>query len=145
MESDTKFSTTTVSGKKYSTLFIPFNVPSSKNSRQFNIQRRRSFKSKAYSKYERLSKDYWNNPEIIRIFKEKVALKPKPFVIYFFFVRDSKRKFDWQNAVQGPLDIMVKNEWMEDDNVYVMVPAPIMIDGAYHKVDKNNPGLYIYI
>lgn len=105
---------------------------------------RRSFGSPAYNKYIRLSKEYWDNPEIICTFKRKLNQKQViPYIIYFYFVRNSKRKFDWQNAVQGPLDLMVKYGWIEDDNCSIMVPSPIKLNGTYYKVDTKNPGVYI--
>lgn len=133
-----------VSGKEYDQLFIPFNVPSSKNSRQFNIARRRSFNSSAYNKYIRKSEKYWNNPGIIRNFKRKLNQKQViPYIVYFYFIRDSRRKFDWHNAIQGPLDLMVKYGWIEDDNASIIVPAPIKLSGAYYSVDPKNSGVYI--
>lgn len=105
---------------------------------------RRSFGSPAYNKYVRLSKEYWDNSEIIRTFKRKLSQKQVvPYIIYFYFVRNSRRKFDWQNAIQGPLDLMVKYGWVEDDNCSIMVPAPIKLNGSYYRVDAKNPGVYI--
>ena len=133
-----------ISGREYDSIFIPYNVPSSKNSRQFNIDRRRSFNSSAYNKYIRKTEKYWNNSEIIGNFKRKLNQKQViPYLIYFHFVRNSKRKFDWHNAIQGPLDLMVKYDWIEDDNCSIMVPAPIKLSGAYYSINRDNPGVYI--
>ena len=123
---------------------MPHNVPSSKNSRQFNIAQRRSFSSPAYSKYVKKTKEYWEDSNIISIFKNKLIVNQQvPYIIHFYFIRDSKRKFDWQNAVQGPLDLMVNYGWIEDDNASIMVPAPIKLAGSYYKVDTKKPGMYI--
>jgi len=139
-----EFTTIIVTGQRYNQVFIPFNVPSSKNSRQFNIQQRRSFHSPAYQKYVKNTKKYWSNPENMVNFRRLLNLKQDPpYIIYFYFIRDSKRKFDWHNAIQGPLDLMAQYNWIDDDNASIMVPAPIKFDGAYYKVDTVNPGVYI--
>ena len=65
--------------------------------------------------------------------------------IGFYFVRDSRRKFDFVNLVQTIQDIMVRSEWLPDDNMDEMVPVPIEIDGWCYRVDKNQPGVYIVV
>jgi len=41
--------------------------------------------------------------------------------------------------------MMVKHQWIEDDNVDEMYPMPFKIDGKYSTVDKNKAGVYIKV
>lgn len=69
----------------------------------------------------------------------------KPLMIGFHFVRDSKRKYDYCNMLQICQDMMVKHQWIEDDNVDEMYPVPFKVDGKYSTVDKSKPGVYIKV
>lgn len=90
------------------------------------------------SKYLRLHNKEWalNKDN----FKEMVKNEKLPYNLSFYFVRDSKRKFDYINALQLPLDLMVKHNWIEDDNCDIVLP---IFKG--YEVDKDNPGIYISI
>ena len=61
-----------------------------------------------------------------------------PLRVKFTFVRDTKRTFDYINAAQIVQDLMVKNEWLPDDNMNYLVP----VFGDY-RVDKKEPGVII--
>ncbi len=122
-------------------IFIPGNVASSKNSKQW------TGKKLVWSK---LASDYRDNTATLYLmyrqkFRAMCKDKPKPLEIGFFFVRDSRRKFDFVNLVQTIQDLMVRSEWLPDDNMDEMVPMPIEIDGRCYHVDKNQPGVYIVV
>jgi hypothetical protein len=114
------------------------NVPSSKNSRIFNVQRSMSFPSKTTSKYISITKWSWINKEIIRSFKVLCRERDKPYKIGIHFVRDSKRKYDWINAVQIIQDLMVKNGWIDDDNTSEVLPFPMELNGVYSSYVPNH-------
>jgi hypothetical protein len=122
-------------------IFIPGNVASSKNSRVFNIKARRSFSSKQTQRYIKNSQFFWNRYR--GEFKKLIENCDKPYMIGFHFVRDSKRLYDFVNPVQTVQDIMKSSGWIEDDNVEIMYPAPLKVNGHYTTYDKNNPGVYI--
>jgi len=120
-------------------IFIAGNVPSLKNSKQ--IFRTRN--GKPFITSSKLCKDYEKatiNEYMVKghnfslLHNEEYPLKVK-----FYFVRDSKRKFDYVNVCQIVLDLMVKTHWLSDDNADEVIP----IFEGYH-VDKNNAGVYIY-
>ena len=61
-------------------------------------------------------------------------------VVGFYFIRDSRRKFDYVNPLQTVQDAMVKHKWIEDDNMEMLLP----IFEGYH-VDKERAGVHITI
>tara|TARA_R100001463_G_scaffold31742_1_gene71517 strand:- start:533 stop:907 length:375 start_codon:yes stop_codon:yes gene_type:complete len=122
-------------------IFIEGNVPSSKNSKQWTG--RMLIKSKATMRYEKATIQAWiDNKET---FLSAIATKQAPYKIGFHFVRGSRHKYDWVNPVQTIQDLMVKYEWLEDDNTTVMVPVPFKRNGIFSHYDKENPGVYIKV
>ena len=71
--------------------------------------------------------------------------KSLPLVVQFHFVRDSKRKFDFQNAVQIIADLLVAHDFIEDDDMDNFIPVPFKKDGKWYSVDKGRPGVYLKI
>lgn len=71
--------------------------------------------------------------------------KPYPLRIGFHFVRNSKRQFDFHNAVQIIADLLVAHDFIEDDNMDCFIPIPMKIEGRYYSYDKDNPGVYLKI
>lgn len=118
------------------TIFIPGNVPSSKNSKQWTGKFLVS--SKTTQRYTKESKLHWIKYK--KRFLEMVEGLPKPYRIGFYFIRDSRRKFDLINAAQLPCDLMVKNGWIDDDNMEEIVPVFLG-----HEVDKPNCGMIISV
>lgn len=116
---------------------IVMNVPSSKNSRIFNIQRSMSFHSKTTQRYINVTKYAWSNKVAITAFKRCCENKHKPYKIGIHFIRDSRRKYDWINAVQIIQDLMVKNGWIDDDNTSEIIPFPMEVNGEYSSYIPN--------
>lgn len=119
-------------------LYIEGNVPSLKNSKQIvTIGRHpRLLPSKTHQKYAKATKGQWEYEG--RIFNDLTIDLPKPFTIAFYFVRDTKRKFDYDNAISTCLDLMVSTHWIEDDNMTEVIPIPVG-----YAVDKEKAGVYI--
>lgn len=132
-------------GKLKNVIFIPGNVPSSKNSKQIiNVGgSSRLIWSKVAREYKKKSKSYFDlyRDPFIQL-TEKLD---KPYRIGFHFIRDSRRKYDWVNPVQTMLDLMVDNGWIEDDNVDIIFPFPSKYYGQYTTYDKRRPGVRIKI
>ena len=140
-------------------IFIPGNVPSSKNSR-INTKHG-SFASKtvktylnslgiqSYSSSKKLVKGYVNKPNLIENLREdflkQTSGKQLPLEIGFHFVRDSRRKFDFHNIVQVVLDLLTASDFIIDDNIDCVVPFALKIDNKFYSVDKLNPGVWIKI
>lgn len=117
-------------------IFIPCNVASSKNSKQWTGKFLVSSKTtQSYTKATSAFYSVYKNR-----FKEMVKDLPKPYKIGFYFIRDSKRKADFVNVAQLPLDLMVKHGWIDDDNMDEVIPVFL----GYH-VDKEKAGLEITI
>jgi Holliday junction resolvase RusA-like endonuclease len=116
-------------------IWIPYNVPSSKNSR-INTTRG-SFMSKpskayitklgiqSYSSGKKIVKGYISRPNLIEQlrseFEKRIEGKSFPLEIGFHFVRDSKRKIDFHNIVQIILDLLTAHNIIEDDNMYYLM------------------------
>lgn len=126
---------------KENLIFIPNNVPSSKNNKvwtgKYFIWSKRALAYKKDTKEQfLLNKD---------LFLSMLEGKEKPYIVGFHFVRNNKHKFDFVNMVQTMQDLMVEYEYLEDDNCDIMLPFPLIINDKYYQIDKNNPGVYITI
>lgn len=119
-------------------IFIPGNVPSSKNSKQWTGKF--LVHSKTVKKYLKGFGYAWNEPATKEVFSEEIEGLEPPYKIGFYFVRDTRRKFDYINALQLPQDLMVEFGWLEDDNNTILIPVVL---GSH--VDKNNAGVYIKV
>ena len=102
-----------------------------------------------YSVSRKEVKGYVTKPNLF-LEKKELFLKIKgskayPLKIGFHFVRDSKRNFDFHNAVQIIADLMVAHDFIEDDDMNHFLPFPILINNQYFTIDKNNPGVFIKI
>lgn len=117
-------------------IFISGNVPSSKNSKQWTGKM--LINSKTVRNYIKNHCSEWC--ENTGKFKEMIKGKEKPYKIGFYFIRDSKRKFDYINAAQLPLDLMQDYDWIDDDDVDNVIPVFLG-----YEVDKNNAGVRIEI
>lgn len=146
-------------------IFVPGNVPSSKNSKR--IVRRKSkdpskkgrpllIFSTAVKKYltflginffSSSRKEIFNINSKINLFQKAFSewVKPESFtIIGFHFVRTSHQRFDFQNIVQIILDLMTAGDYIEDDSIKYIVPVPISIEGKKYSISKTKPGVYIY-
>lgn len=115
-------------------IFIPINTPSSKNSKRWTGKF--LIKSDLCQRYIKLTKKTWL--EHAQEFRKLYDSLPKPVEIKFQFVRDSKRRFDYINIAQLPLDLMVEYSFIEDDNADCVIPV-----FEPYLYDKENPGVWI--
>ena len=117
-------------------IFIPGEVPSSKNSKQWTG--RFLVSSKLTQNYTaNTAYDYGKHRES---FLKATNSLPKPLKISFLFVRGSKRRFDYINPLQTVQDLMVKHGWIEDDNSNVLLPVLLL-----YQYKKNGAGVYISV
>jgi len=147
-------------------IFIPGEVPSSKNSKEigFFFKKQGSTGTMFYLKagldpkdpknYKAVQLNLNSSKTTKRYIKEKewdyigakVAFqkllvgKEKPYRLCFQFTRGTKRKFDYINAAQIVQDLMVKYGWIDDDDCVNV--RPYFLE---YKVDKNSPGVLISI
>ncbi len=119
-----------------SSWFIPGNVPSSKNSKQWTG--RFLVMSKTMKTYVKNTADFW--ALYAADFREKTKDLPKPLRVEFQFVRDSRRKFDYINPAQSVQDLMVEYGWIDDDNCDEIVPV-----FEPYKYDPSGSGVFISI
>ena len=122
-------------------IFIAGNTPSSKNSKQFVTLKSGKtllINSKTVQKYIKESKADWlvNKNEFLKMLKGK----EKPYKIELYFIRDSKRRFDYINASQIIFDLMQEYGYIEDDDSSNIIP---IFKGF--EVDKVRTGVKIDI
>lgn len=122
-------------------IFIPGNVPSSKNNKVWTGEFLVS--SPQCYRYYKNTKKMWQDHQ--PKFKAMLKRLRKPYIIGFHFVRDSRRKYDWINPLQTVQDLMVTFEWIEDDNVTIMLPVPLKINKRLSTYDPKTPGVYITV
>jgi Holliday junction resolvase RusA-like endonuclease len=101
--------------------------------------------SPSVSKYKKEHIHQWNDVEQIEWFRSLADKLEKPILVGFHFIRDSKRRYDFINALQLPLDIMTKCSYIDDDNIWEIIPVPMMINGTFTTVDKENAGVLFKI
>lgn len=127
-------------------IFIPGNVPSSKNNkRAFKVRSKKTGKDKLIVLGSKLSMGWSASTETAwrekrNSFLKLLEGKEKPYRIVFHFVRDSRRKFDYINPAQTIQDAMVKHCWLFDDNADELVPSFLP-----YTYDKESPGVYIHV
>lgn len=134
-------------------IFIKGNVPSLKNSKVKTSKG--IFPSKTvvrylkdlgvlhYSASRKEVKCYKTKPNL---FAEQFKNQTKPnktVIIEFHFVRNSKHKFDFNNATQIILDLLTAHDLIEDDNMDWVIPFPMLLNEKWYSYDKENAGVYL--
>lgn len=122
-------------------IFISGNTPSSKNSKQFVTLKNGKttlLNSKTTQNYIKNSKADWmlNKNKFLSMVKNK----SKPYKIELFFIRDSRRKFDYINAAQIIFDLMQEYGYIEDDDSTNVIPV-----FRGFEVDKARTGVEISV
>lgn len=122
-----------------SRIFIPGNVPSSKNSKQWTGKF--LVWSKTAQKYVKDTKPYWEQFKLR--FENEIFIQCNnkfPIYVEFEYHRKSRHQFDYVNPTQTILDLMKKFGWIEDDNADIIIPV-----FKPYVYNKENPGVYITI
>ncbi len=140
-------------------IFIQGNVPSLKNSKvktsrgifpsKTVTKYLRSLGIQAYSASKKTVTEYKTKENEFKIktqeLRDYLKSKTYPVEIYFHFVRDSKRAFDFNNANQIILDLLTAHEIIPDDNMDYIIPIPYKKDGKYYTLKKEQPGVWVKI
>jgi len=136
-------------------IFLPGNIPSSKNSK---VNGR--FFSKTVMKWLRLygikgyssrKKEVYYFARVQRLYNMEEILLPLkhstnyPLKLGLHFVRGSKHRWDFGNACQVVFDLMTALDIIPDDDTTYLLPFPLEINGEYWSYDKDNPGVYITV
>lgn len=139
-------------------IFIPGNVPSLKNKKIMGkylpVTVRKYLQLTGIAKYNcnptkkkpKFVHEYKdpNRPNIFRLsIGDYFDGIEYPIVVWFHFVRNSKRRFDFNNAVQIIADLLTAHDFIVDDDMTHFIPYPMYMNGGWFTVDKNNPGVYI--
>lgn len=135
-------------------IFIPGNVPSLKNGKDIiripikgakqcpccktRKSRPMITSNKTVKKYAKESAAFYKTYG--QMFRNAVKDMPKPLRIGFRFIRGSRHKFDYSNALDTVQDLIVEHGWIPDDNCNEMIP--VLHEYQYNYTD---PGVYISI
>ncbi len=125
----------------YDYIYVPGNVPSAKNSKQktkFGI-----ISSKASLRYKHDMTPIYNS--LRRDFQHLLMSHSAPYNIGFHFIRATKGRFDFNNMTQMVQDMMVASNWIEDDNVRNMIPFPLIVNGRFVSLSKEQAGVIIAV
>lgn len=139
-------------------VFVPFNTPSLKNSKIYTkngVFPSPSVKKylqkigvKKYSCHKGTFENYKTRQNLFKKavapMKEILTRRESPNEIGLFFIRNSKRKFDWINAAQIVCDLLTAHGVIKDDNMDYLIPMPIQVAGSWYTVDTERPGCIIY-
>ena len=122
-------------------IFIAGNTASSKNSKQFVTLKSGKtllINSKTVQKYIKESKADWlvNKNKFLKMLKGK----EKPYKIELYFIRDTKKRFDYINVAQIIFDLMQEYGYIEDDDSTNVIP---IFKGF--EVDKARTGVEIKV
>ena len=141
-------------------IFIPENVPSLKNSKIATTKGVFMSKTckrylqklgvKSYSASRREVVGYKTMPNL---FENRVAVlrgflsefRKPPYRVDFHFVRDSKRKFDFINAVQILADLMVAHRVIADDDMDNFIPGALFFNNRWYSINKQKPGVWVQV
>lgn len=133
-------------------IFIPYNVPSSKNSKvkgKFFSKTVKNYLRKHgiqhFSSSRKVVERYKTIPMTFPIDEIKNLLDGLnyPLILGFHFVRDSRRKFDFHNSCQIISDLLTAFDVIKDDDMDHFLPMPMQINGKWYSIDKENSGVYI--
>jgi hypothetical protein len=120
--------------------FIPYSVPSKKNSKQAFVKNGKQIviPSKAHAEYVKVTKNYYST--FGKEFKRSVEVMDLkyPLHVEFTFIRATKIRADFTNCADTVQDLMKDNEWIIDDDMEHLIPhfQPRIND-------KSNPGVKI--
>lgn len=115
-------------------IFIPGNVASSKNSKQWTGTKLIS--SRTARIYKENTAWYWKICK--QRFDKMIEGMEAPYNIALFFIRDSRRRFDYINVAQILFDLMVDYSYLCDDSAIYLNPI-----FAGYAVDKEKSGVII--
>ena len=107
----------------------------------------RSYGIKHYSSGKKVVERYKTIPMTFPVDEIKELFKDAewPVEIGMHFVRASRHRFDFVNAVQILLDLFTSFDIIPDDNMDYITPRAFKMDGKFYSYDKDNPGVWIKI
>jgi hypothetical protein len=126
--------------------WISGNVPSSKNSKRIVSKKLPNGKLLPFLIDSELAANYKKDKSFMyRQLRKDFLAEASPFISFplhvgFYFVRDSKRDFDYHNALQIVADIMSKEGLIPDDNAREFVPVFV---GTH--VNREHPGVFFFV
>lgn len=115
-------------------IFIPNDVPSSKNGKTWTGKYLVS--KPAVARYEKEAKAIFKNNA--QLFRQVTADIELPLRLHFQFHRKTKRRFDYINIAQLLCDMMVRYDWIDDDDASHLLP--VFEPFTYN---KDSPGVTI--
>ncbi len=116
--------------------FIRGNVPSLKNGKVWTGKFLVSAPS--IRRWQKISKGDWELQKTS--FLQYLTLVRRPYFIHLTFIRNRDNYWDFTAPVETIADEMVRQGWLNDDNIYEFFPLP-----GKPSIDRVNPGTIIRI
>ncbi len=123
-------------------LFIPGNVPSSKNGR-ITLKTGISLPSAATTLWRKNTRTYWSL--LRKTFVEQCQGKTDPLILGIHFIRKTRHTWDFINPTETIQDEMSKHGWITDDNVEFVFPVPMLVDNKLWSYDPKAPGVLLHV
>ena len=124
-------------------IFIPFNVPSKKNSRNVTTKISKTgsryagiINNKSYKDYYTKSSGFWIGFK--SHFKTLLIGRPKPYCIGLHFIKSTHHNFDFIGPTETIQDLMVEFNWVDDDNINNLICIPLIINNNFFHVKKES-------
>lgn len=117
-------------------IFIPGNTPSSKNSKRWTGKI--LINSKTVMAYKKSTAIYYQKHA--GEFRAMTDGLEMPYRVGLYFIRDTKRKWDYINIAQIVMDEMQRYHWIDNDCMSEVVPV---FKG--YEVDKDRAGVIITV
>lgn len=122
-------------------IVIHTNIYSSKNSRTFTRLKNGMTILAKPSRIRKMEKEL---DIVLKAYKDvwmrMIENKKYPLRVGFYIYRGDRRRWDWQNIIQGLADALVRNKYIEDDNASMFTPVYMGWD-----IDKDDPRAEIHV
>lgn len=96
------------------------------------------FSSALTVKYEKDSKNSYKKAK--KVFTNMIRGVRPPYIIGYYFIRNSKRKFDYSNLPEVIQDQFTEHKIWEDDDMLTTLPVPLG-----YTVNKDNAGVILVL
>lgn len=142
-------------------IWIPGNVPSSKNGKQYVPALKIAVNKPAVRKYlQKLGvkkysctknncyvENYKTRPNLfLQAFKDVDYQRPDGFCyVGMHFVREKRGTWDLNNISQIIMDLLTAHRFIKDDDINHAIVLPLNIGGLNYSVDSKNPGVFLYL
>ena len=119
-------------------IFLPFNVPSSKNSKQWKGKHIGLVDSDLVQRYREAIVPHMLSNKLDWL--DMISELPPPYIVTYKVARSTRQQFDQHNVIQVIADLMEEYGWIDNDNADNIRFYPL-----HYFIDRENPGIYLML